>query len=252
MDALPCTDVRQALYNDQAVGPINKIQLPAVRITRLHGILFDLDPKILIPGNTIFSPADTPEDFHVSITPVLERHPLARFAEVRASGTGLHLILWMLPPVELMASAEQRRWGAIVKAIQRTLPIDPDMPGITAVTRQIGSINSRNGAIVKILRAGEPVDPQVVEKYIATLAASPFCEIALPLLGQQRVSPCPVCRAAGSRLDVLDHLGMCYGNCGKVKLPELFDVVLQSRNTQSTTLATQPPETEQTGGLATS
>src|SRR2546430_1670504 len=90
-------DVREALYNDQTIGPISTIQLPAERITKLHGILFDLDPKILVSANAIFPPAETPEAFYAGIKHILDRHPLGRSAEVRASGTGLHLILWLRP-----------------------------------------------------------------------------------------------------------------------------------------------------------
>ncbi len=64
------------------------------------------------------------------------------------SGRGLHLILWFDEPVELPTDRELDRWGAIVKIVQAALPIDPDQPGITACSRAIGSINSKNGAEV--------------------------------------------------------------------------------------------------------
>ena len=37
-------DLRESLANDRLKGPVSVVQLPAERITRLHGILFDLDP----------------------------------------------------------------------------------------------------------------------------------------------------------------------------------------------------------------
>ena len=58
----------------------------------------------------------------------------AASAEVRASGTGLHLVLWLKPPLELHSTAEQEYWDHVVRAIQRTVPVDPNMPGITALT----------------------------------------------------------------------------------------------------------------------
>jgi hypothetical protein len=54
---------------------------------------------------------------------VLDRHPLGRFAEVRVSGTGLHIIVWLQPAKELRSAAEQRFCDTIVKVVQRTLPV---------------------------------------------------------------------------------------------------------------------------------
>lgn len=216
-------DQREALYNDRPVGPASHIQLPAERVTTLHGIVFDLDPKLYAPNNPLFPPADDPEAFHANIQAVLGRHPLARSAEVRASGTGVHLILHMDPALELQSAGEQQHWAAVVRAVQCTLPIDPDMPGITALTRPLGSVNSKNGAVVTTLKAGAPVSPQDVAAFVARVAEAPFKEVALPLLGADRVSPCPVCGGAGTRLDVLDHFGKCYGGCSKVTLEQLYD-----------------------------
>ena len=220
-------DGREALFNNCAQGPVHTIQVPTERITRLHGILFDLDPKLLVPGNPLFPPADDTRAFYAAVRPVLERHPLARQAEVRSSGTGLHVILGLHPAVELLTEAEQRHWGAIVKMIQCTLPIDPDMPGITALTRPVGSINSKNGAAVEILKPGAPVAVKVVEDYLTRLQRAPFREIALPILGAERFQPCPVCGRANSRLDVLDHIGKCYNGCSKITLDKLYDCILQ-------------------------
>jgi hypothetical protein len=226
-------DDRESLYNDRAVGAIHQIQIPAERITTLHGIMLDLDPKILTPGNTIFSPAESPGAFYTAIKPVLDRHVLVRHAEIRVSGTGLHAIIWLSPAVELCTAGEQQRWGHMVKAIQRSLPSDPDMPGITAVTRPIGSKNGKNGAIVRSLAPGKPVTRADVEEYVTRLVAAPFNVIAMPLLGEQRISPCPVCRGAGTRLDILDFVGVCYGACGKITLAHLLDEIYLARPTAS-------------------
>jgi hypothetical protein len=209
-------DVREALYNERATGPANRIQLPLERITTLHGILFDLDSKWLVPANAIFPPAEEPKDFYAGIKGVIDRHPLARSAEVRASGTGLHLILWMRPAVELRSAGEQKFWDHVVRAVQRTLPIDPTMPGMTALMRPVGATNSKSGAAVEVLKHGEAVEPAAVQAFVAQLAQAPFRHVGLILLGGERVSPCPVCQGEGTRLDVLDRVGLCYGGCGKV------------------------------------
>jgi hypothetical protein len=220
-------DVREQLYNERQTGTIGQVQLPRERITTLHGILWDLDAKKLAPGNPFFPPADDLREFLQQIKPVLQRHPLARQAEIRISGSGLHAILWLRPAVELKSEAEQIYWDHVVRVIQRTLPADPNMPGMTALTRAVGSINSKNGAPVETLEAGEPVEPKAVEEFVGRLVKAPFKEVALILLGEERVHPCPVCRGEGTRLDVLDWAGRCYGRCGTVSGDQLFDRVYQ-------------------------
>src|SRR5262249_53076581 len=155
-------DIRQALFNDQAQGPAARIQVPREGITTLRGILLDLDPDRLVAGNPYFPPATDPRAFYAGVNPVLQRHPLARNAEVRATGTGLHLIVWLEPAVELHSEAEQRRWAALVEAVQCSLPTDPQCPGITALTRPVGSGNIKNGATLELLPAGTPGTPQAV------------------------------------------------------------------------------------------
>jgi hypothetical protein len=218
-------DAREQLYNDRRIGPVGEVQLPAERITTLHGIMFDLDPGLYRPGNTLLPPHHDPRAFYEQVAPVLGRHPLARSAEVRVSGTGLHVIVLLDPPVELASAAAQRYWDTVVRAVQCTLPADPNAPGITALTRAVGSTNSKNGATVEVLRRGEPVAPQVVEQFLTRVAQAPFREVATILLGGERVQPCPVCQGEDSRLDVLDHVGICYRACGKVRLAQLFDCV---------------------------
>jgi hypothetical protein len=218
-------DAREQLSNDRRTGPIHEVQLPLERITTHHGVMIDLDPRLYVPGNPLFLPADDPRIFYRNIKPVLERHPLARRAEVRLSGTGLHLLVWVSPPVELHSEAEQRRWDHIVRAVQCSLPADPDAPGITALTRAVGSVNSKNGATVTVLQSGEPVTPQEVENFVSRLGEAPFRELARVLLSADRVAPCPVCRKEGSRLDVQDRSGSCYGGCGRVRLDRLLEVI---------------------------
>jgi hypothetical protein len=222
----PRVDVREALYNDNPVGLAGEVQLPAERITRLLAIVADVDPKLLIPGNPLFPPDTDTRRFHDAIRPVLDRHPLARHAEIRSSGSGLHLIFRLDPPVELRTSADQRRWNVIVRAVQGSLPSDPNAPGITALTRPIGSINSKNGAAVAILHPGQAIRPEQVVAFVDAMAAAPFRAVALPLLGSDRVSPCPVCREPSSSLAVLDRIGKCY-HCGNLRLEDLFALVIR-------------------------
>ncbi len=218
-------DLREQLWNEGLTGPAGSIQVPTERITRLRGILLDLDPGKLIAKNPWFPPADDPLQFLANIKPILQRHPLARHAEIRLSGTGLHGILRLDPPVELTSAAEQKWWASVVKAVQCSLPVDPNAPGITALTRPVGSINSRNGAVVKVLESGEPIDPPRVIEFVGGLARAPFRTVAMILMGSEHHQPCPICRRDGTHLDVLDRAGKCYGHCGNVTLARVLDTI---------------------------
>jgi hypothetical protein len=220
-------DLRQQLYNEQLVGPAAMIQLPAAAITSVHGILLDFDPKLIRPDNLLFPFAEDPREFFHGIQPVLARHPLTRQAEVLNTGTGIHAIPRFHPAVELRSAAEQRRFATLVRAVQCSLPADPRAPGVTGLTRAVGSINSKNGATVEVLRAGEPIDPEAVEAFVRGLLEAPFRTIATILLGDDRVLPCPVCRGEGSRLDVLERCGKCYARCGDVNLTMLLDCIFK-------------------------
>jgi hypothetical protein len=220
-------DARESLCNDRCAGPAYDVSLPRERITQLHGILLDLDPNLYRQGNSFFPPAEDPKTFYPSSHAILDRHPLTRHAEVRCSGSGLHVLIWLQPAVELKTAADQERWEAIVRAVQCSLPVDPDAPGLTALTRPVGAINSKTGASVVVLKEGAPVDPALVVDFVGRLNAAPFKEIAQPLLNAESVSPCPVCQAVGSRLDVLDRVGKCYGSCGTITLDRLYDLILK-------------------------
>ncbi len=215
-------DLREALFNHGSTGPARMIQLPLENITSLSGIVIDLDPGLLHPDNPLFPPAAEPADFHKKIRPVLDRHPLAMHAEVRASGTGLHLIVRLGPPVELTSNGEQKYWDAIVKAVQRSLPADLNAPGITALTRAIGSLNSKNGRPVERLAAGRPVRPAEVVDFVEQLSRASFRTIGRILLGADRVEVCPRCQ--NSALTLYDHRGQCY-RCGLLSLDDLFDAI---------------------------
>jgi hypothetical protein len=218
-------DLREQLVNGRGQGTFAEVQLPLERVTTLHGILLDLDPKLYRPGNPYFPPADDPRKFFENIAPVLDRHPLACSAQVRMTGTGLHALVLLEPPVELHSEAEQNKWASYVRVVQGTLPTDTNAPGITAVTRPVGSTNSKNGAVVEVLREGRPVTPEAVEEFVKRVCEVPFKEVAEVLCGGASVTPCPVCKANGSRLDALDQVGMCYGRCGKVSLEKVLDCV---------------------------
>jgi hypothetical protein len=202
-------------------------------ITSLRGILIDVDPdrfhKSVLPFVVTTDPIGL---YETIVRPMLARHPVLGKAEVRVSGRGLHILLWLDPPVEFLSHAERQRWAAVVKVIQCLLPSDPDCPGITALTRPIGSINAKNKVTVKQLQKGKPVTAEEITALFDEARSRPFRTVARILLGTDRLSPCPVCKGDGTRMDALDHAGKCYGGCGKVKLRQLYDLYLKPRGNQ--------------------
>jgi len=218
-------DIREQLVNGREIGPITLVSLPEAMITSLHGVLFDVDPTSFRKAFTGIGRRINPEQFYREvIKPMLLRHPVLERAEVRISGTGLHMIIRLMEPVVFRTEGERQRWAGIVKAVQRLLPTDHRVPGLNALTRPIGSINSKNGKPVVSLTEGRPVSPTEMISLFEELRARPFATVANVLFATSPIIPCPSCRKAGSSLGVLDHFGHCYsGGCGRVTLAQLFD-----------------------------
>jgi hypothetical protein len=224
------TDLRKQLFNSGKVGPMGRVSLPLEMVTTLLGILLDLDSRMFRDEIASAKVRSNPKKFYnVVVQPLLVRHPVLSKAEVRNSGRGLHIILWLIEPVEFTTETERARWAAITKVIQRLLPTDADCPGLTALTRALGSTNSKNGAKVTRLYKGEPVSADDVLNLFNQARSKPFRTLAEILFGTLHISPCPICKGDGTKLDALDRVGMCYGSCGKVGLEQLYDVFLKPR-----------------------
>ncbi len=223
-------DLRQQLFNEGETGPIEGVQVSTDRIVQLNGIVYDLDPQLYAKGPLTQGLSRDPKRFYKRVVrPWLDRHPLLKNCEVRATGTGVHAILWINPPIKFDTEADRNRWAGIVKVVQAALPIDPDQPGITATTRALGSINSKKGAKVRRLTKGKPVTEEQVLSLFDTMCSAPFKTVFSVLTGSDSVSPCPICRGEGTKLSALDYAGSCYGSCGTVKLETLYDLVLAPR-----------------------
>ena len=82
---------------------------------------------------------------------------------------------------------------------------------------------------VRRLAKGRPDPAAKVVGLFEDVCRRPFRTIATILLGGDRISPCPVCGGPDTTLGVQDHVGLCYGGCGKVKLGRLYDVYLKPR-----------------------
>ena len=223
-------DYREALFNSGETGPIQSIQVSTNRITTLRGILFDIDPKHYRAGKLLENVPLDPREFYQQILwPWLSHHPLLSQAEVRCSGTGLHVLLWFEEPVQFREPRDREEWDLIIKVVQAVLPVDPDQPALTAVTRPVGSINGKDGSRVSTLKQGEPVTAQAVQELSAAMFQAPFATVLQTLTGETSVSPCPVCGQQDTQLSCLGPAGKCYSSCGQVSLSALYDLVLQSR-----------------------
>lgn len=108
-------DIREQLFNQGLVGPIQHVQVSTERVTQLLGILFDLDPVLYRPGGLVAEIPVHPDQFYTAVVqPCLVRNPVLSKAEVRRSGTGIHAILHLHPPVVFETAGERDRWAGIV------------------------------------------------------------------------------------------------------------------------------------------
>jgi hypothetical protein len=222
-------DQREQLVNDGTIGSIEETSLPVPRITLLRGILLDIDPRLFkVCGLTRAQRSNPVQFYETLIRPMLQRNPVLSKAEVRMSGRGLHVIVRLTSPIEFETESQRAWWSLAVKCIQRLLPSDPDVPGITAMTRPIGSINGKNGRKVVLLKNAEPVSVAEVQKLVSDLCDSPMRTVVGVLFGAERVTPCPICRGDESSLIAFDRFAKCYG-CGTIKLEQLYDIFLADR-----------------------
>lgn len=226
-------DWREQTFNAGDVGPVEQVSTPLDLITTLRMIMVDIDPQHLSPklfdaGKGTFAS----RLYHQTVRHWLDRDPLWSRAAVLNTGTGLHVQLHLDPVVEFACPADRDLWAAVVRSVQNTLPSDPNAPGLTALTRPVGSVNSKTGRAVKLLRPGTPVTPDAVLEFVDKLRRRPFATVAGILHGADRITPCPVCRADGSTLAALDRVGRCYARCGTVKLAQLFGTFMSDPSNQ--------------------
>jgi hypothetical protein len=195
--------------------------------------MLDIDPKIIVAHIAGKPVKKSPTRFYTEVVRQwLLRHPVLTKAEVRCSGTGLHVILWLDKPIEFTSSAQRERWALIVKVIQKILPSDPDAPGITAMTRPIGSINGKkNGQKVTQVVKGELVTEEEVMGLFQEMHTAPVRMVSRILFGQDNIKPCPICQKDGTSLAALDRSAKCYGSCGTVKLSQILDRFYRRRTT---------------------
>jgi hypothetical protein len=226
-------DWREQTFNGGLAGTIEQVSTQADLITKLRMVMVDIDPKYLAPAlYQTGKGSDAWCLYEHTVKHWLNRHPLWTNAEVRHSGTGLHVLLHLEPFVEFESSINRDRWAAIVRALQNTLPSDPNAPCLTALTRPVDSTNSKSNRRVTQLRAGTPVSPTALLDFVDQLRLRPFATIAYILYGTDRIAPCPICKMDGNTLAALDRVGRCYARCGMVKLAQLFGTFMSVPSAQ--------------------
>ena len=223
-------DQREQLFNEGASGQFSEVQVSRERVVLLLGILFDIDMRMLNASPLITEPAVAPADFyHRYVQNWLSRNPVLSKAEVRCSGQGLHVILWFDQPVEFRTDGDRDRWDGIVKVVQAALPVDPDAPSITATTRPVGSVNSKNAATVTQLTPGSPVSEEEVLRLFEAMKNASFETVLSILAGPGGIQPCPFCQGENTKLSPGRIVGFCYGGCGQISLPRLYELLLSPR-----------------------
>ena len=219
----------ELLTNDRKTGPIKQIQLPKDLVTTVHGIMFDIDPKNFDPLKYPAVSQNADAFYQQVVSKWLGNSEVLKNAEVRMSGSGLHILLWVVDPIELSSESDQEKWDCVIKTVQACLPIDPGQPSITCCTRAIGSTNSKNGASVVQLAAGTSITQEDINGLYEAMKTTPFSTVCKILHGSDKVSTCPVCQQEGTSLSAFGHIGKCY-KCKKVSLEQLYSTVFAPGN----------------------
>jgi hypothetical protein len=217
-------DLREQLFNDGEKGDIKAVSIPRDQITRLNAVMVDLDPEYLIFADAEARGCSTAVAIYDQMVKAwLERHPTLAKAEVRRSGKGLHLLLWLNEPIIFSEELDRQRWQARVQIIQRIFPSDPAQPSIEAKTRPLGSVNGKNGVQVTQLREGAPVTEGELLDLVDTVLDAKLPFISNILFGQAH-NTCPLCqqpsltRCSATSAD-------CY-TCGKLSCQRLMDSIM--------------------------
>jgi hypothetical protein len=216
-------DIREATFNTGERGPAYAIATGVDQISCINCFVIDLDCGILDPnvvGETASQSADDLYGKHVRGW--LERDPVLAKAEVRNTGHGLHVLLWLDEPI-ICSGEDARRWDKIARGVRNALPGDPKLNGIIAMTRPVGATNNKYepAKTVTQLRAGEPISREEILDLGHRLVNTPAHLWMRVFHGGERVSPCPLCCGGNTSLGVAGNWQVqCY-ECGRVDAASL-------------------------------
>lgn len=241
----PAGDQREALFNAGRIGTAKEIAVTVAEVTRLNGILLELDIECLRVGPVLKKACRDGHELFAEVGRTwFGNHPLFSKAEVRFSGRGLHGILWLASPIVFDSPRKRELWQQVIRAVQRALPTDPAAPDLLGMTRPIGSINSKTGRHVERLRAGEPVTEAEILSFCDDLHRRGMATVMTVLFGSTTVCPCPKCGDPEQSLAAVStarttaanvgNRGRCY-ECGNVTLTDLLELVFHGRPSHAAT-----------------
>lgn len=209
-------DEREATYNGRELGPARDIARSVEQISAIHGFMSDLDCKLFDPAvigeDCVQSPAAL---YTKHVRQWLDRDPVLSKAEVRDTGGGLHVLLWLDSPI-ICDAKNVHEWDGVARGVRNVLPCDPSLNGIIAMTRPIGAVNTKYDPPreVRLLREGQPVTREEVLALSRRVAEQPARLWMRVFFGGERTSPCPLCAEAS--LGVAGNWQcQCY-ECGRV------------------------------------
>jgi hypothetical protein len=211
-------DVREATFNNREQGPANAISKPVAQVACINGFMIDLDCGILNPVVVGEGASQSPAELYaLHVAGWLDRDPVLTKSEVRDTGHGLHVLLWLDEPI-ICAGDDAYHWDKVARGLRNALPGDPSLNGIIAMTRPVGAINSKRAptATVTRLRDGQTVRRDEVLDLCQRLATAPARLWMRVFHGGERTSPCPLCGAADKTLGLAGNWQVqCY-ECGRV------------------------------------
>lgn len=218
-------DLREQLFNEGQKGIFTQVSTKVEFVTEVTAVLLDIDPALYAHSPLIpITDAAAEELYRKHVKRWIGRDSTLAKAEVRISGRGLHVLLRPMSPIVLSDDRDRERWGARIAAIQASLPIDPRQPGMNALTRPLGSKNSKNGATVRRLKKSEPISLEELEGLATRMINEPFSRLIHILTGGSKVAPCPFCRKPNSNFVAFAKSGRCY-ECGNVSLEKLMGLI---------------------------
>lgn len=223
--ATTAPDILEQLFGDRLIGRRRDVSVPWSRIKGLRAVLVQLDPQQLVPGNLFYPPAQDPWEFYGGIRRVLNRHPILRHAEVRTSGNGLDLLIWLRRPLDFCCRNNREYWDWRFDTL-RNWEFDKEYsPAERCLVRPLGAIDPETGRQVVKIVDGSPVWPDEIAAYDERVAAEPFRQnVGILLGGFDRVSPCPKCRQEDSELDMGRFEGQC-SRCGTVDFGDVWSLI---------------------------
>lgn len=211
-------DIREAMFNSREQGPAHRIAKPVDQVACINGFMVDLDCGILDPAVVGEAAIQSPDNLYEQcVGGWLDRDPVLAKAEVRNTGHGLHVLLWLNEPI-ICTGEDARRWDKIARGMRNALPGDPNLNGIIAMTRPVGAMNSKHepAKTVTQLRSGLPITRDQILELSRGVTTNPARLWMRIFHGGERVSPCPLCGRGNTSLGVAGNWQVqCY-ECGRV------------------------------------